>query len=601
MFSLSADDDALLEKLVGDISKEAMAKNWKELMSLMPAPSGDPQVENVMGFIQEELNQYGVENELFRFDGYVSLAKYARLRIIEPIMKEVTCIPHQQVGTTDSSGIEGDCIYIPPEEIGFAPCQDKVVVSEQAMPEGSMLRYKRLLRLQEMGVKGLIVISEDDFMPNIIHYKGDFSVSGNPTPDNFDEIHQIPAIVSVSHKAGVELRALARSGNMRVRLISMVDTGWKNMPILVGETRGAREPDRFLLLYGHVDTHPFSPGVTDNASGVVAMIEMARLLNKYRDGLGRSVRFAFWTGHEIGRYSGSTWYNDAFWHDMRYRCVCTQEMDSPGPEGATLYPYVPLGETYDLILESQRYVIDQVGEDRWMGRASDRSFFGTGVPHGYIYPARPKESFDPAVNYSGGGWWWHTPWSTLDRGDIDILVRDVKSNLYFTFKMVNCRVLPFSYAKYAKSMIGMLTDLQDQADKIRGYFNLVPVIERAREFRQLAEQLDEVMGRVDMVDVPDWTIESLNQCLMEVSRQITPIARWNAEKTGQISMEDVGYTPFPRLYGILDMADIEIPEADEFKLWYTKLLRERNFVEDGFYLANEAIRKTVAEIQVELG
>lgn len=600
MFSLSVEDDALLDKLVGEVSKDGMAKNWEDLMSLMPAPSGGPEVEDVMQFIQEELNQHGVENQLLRFDGYVSLARYARLKIIEPFLKDITCIPHQQVGSTDPGGIEGDCIYISPEEIGFAACQDKIVLTEQAMPDGSMLRYKRMLRLQEMGVKGLIVISEDDFMPNIIHYKGDFSVSGNPTPENFSEIQQIPAIVCVSNNAGMELRSLAKSGGMRVRLTSVVDTGWKNLPILVGETKGMREPDRFLLLYGHVDTHPFSPGVTDNASGIVAMLEMARILNKYQDRLGRSVRYAFWTGHEIGRYSGSTWYNDAFWHDMRYRCVCTQEMDSPGPEGATLYPYVPIGETYDLIKESQRFVIDGVGADRWMGRASDRSFFGTGVPHGYIYPARPQESFDPAVNYSGGGWWWHTPWSTIDRGDPDILVRDVKSNLYFSFRVINCKVLPFSYVSYAHSMVEMLSDLQQRADKIRGYFDLVPVIERAKEFSQLAEQLERAMERVDEIDASDGVIKTINNCLMEISRNITPISRWNAEKTGQISMEDIGYSPFPRLRGILRMTDIELPESEEFKLWYTKLLRERNYVEDGFHLANEAIRDAMGEIREEL-
>ena len=58
------------------------------------------------------------------------------------------------------------------------------------MPDDWMgLRYKRLLQLQAMGVKGLIVIAQDEFMPTVIHQRADFSVSGHPTPDNVDQIH----------------------------------------------------------------------------------------------------------------------------------------------------------------------------------------------------------------------------------------------------------------------------------------------------------------------------------------------------------------------------------------------------------------------------
>jgi len=87
------------------------------------------------------------------------------------------------------------------------------------------------------------------------------------------------------------------------------------LPLLVTEIKGGKEPNRFVLVNGHVDTPPYCMGATDNISGDTAILEVARILNKHKDKLRRSVRIAYWTGHEIGKYAGSTYYNDAFWHD----------------------------------------------------------------------------------------------------------------------------------------------------------------------------------------------------------------------------------------------------------------------------------------------
>jgi len=54
------------------------------------------------------------------------------------------------------------------------------------------LQGKLLLTLQGMGVAGLIVIEQDDYMPSVCHQRADFSVSGNPTPDNFHLIPRYP-------------------------------------------------------------------------------------------------------------------------------------------------------------------------------------------------------------------------------------------------------------------------------------------------------------------------------------------------------------------------------------------------------------------------
>ncbi|RLI08341.1 hypothetical protein DRO42_06515 [Candidatus Bathyarchaeota archaeon] len=603
MIWLTEEDRRLLAEMEGEISKEELRENWERFMEFTPIPSGSTQEEAAIQFLKQKLEEYGLEPRVLRYDAYISEPKRAKLEILAPERMEIRCTPYRQVGTTGPEGVEGEVVYISPDDIGRAECRGKIVLADQATSGDWMgLRDGLLLKLQEMGVKGLIVIEQDSFMPTVVHQRADFSVSGNPTPDNVHLIQRIPAIVHVSNKDGQLLKTLAKQGGMRARVTSIVETGWKRLPLLVAEIRGARDPERFLLVNGHVDTPPFSPGVTDNASGDVAMLELARILNKHKDRLGRSVRFAFWTGHEIGRYAGSTWYNDAFWHELRYRCIGFLNVDSPGAVGATTYRAAPIGEVQELAVESVRAATGiEVKSLRWPTRAGDSSFWGTGLPHASVTSARPEELYDPFVNYSGGGWWWHTPWATMDRGDVDILATDVRVDLNFIFRMTNCPVLPMNFTPYADAILKILEDLQAKADKIRAYFNLDPVLERAREFRELAEKLEDAARRAMEKGAPEEVVEELNRCIMWVSRHINPIAHSDAEKTGQVSMETFGATPFPRIHEILKLAEMPLPHAPEFKFLQTKLLRQRNYVEDGFHLANELIRETLAKVEKALG
>lgn len=603
MIRLNEEDDRLLTEMEGEISKDALLENWKRFMEFTPIPSGSPQEEAAIQFLKGKLEEYGLEPKVLRFDAYISDPKWARIEVLAPQRIEVRCTPYRQVGTTGPEGIEGEVVYIDPESIGKAECRDKIVLADQATSGDWMgLRDGLLLRLQEMGVKGLIVVEQDSFMPTVIHQRADFSVSGNPTSDNIHLIQRIPAIVHVSNKDGQMLKALAKQGGMRARVTSIVETGWKKLPLLVAEIRGAKDPERFLLVNGHIDTPPFSPGVTDNASGDVAILELARILSRHRGRLGRSVRFAFWTGHEIGRYTGSTWYNDAFWHELRYRCIGFLNIDSPGAEGATTYRSAPIGEVQELAIESIRAATGiEVESFRWPTRAGDSSFWGVGIPHASVTSSRPKETYDPFVNYSGGGWWWHTPWATMDRGDVDILATDVKVDLNYIFRMTNCPVLPMNFAPYAEAALGILKDLQAKADKVRAHFNINPVIEKAKEFKELAEELEETVKKAVDGGASESVVEEVNRCMMRVSRQINPIAHSNAGITEQMSMETFGATPFPRVHEMLKLAEMPLPYADEFKFLKTKLLRQRNLVEDGFHLANEQIRETLSKVKGSIG
>ena len=65
------------------------------------------------------------------------------------------------------------------------------------------------------------------------------------------------------------------------------------------------DPDNVILLGAHLDSVQVGPGINDNGSGVVALLEMARSFSKYT--FKNKVRFAWWGAEESGMI-GSAYY-----------------------------------------------------------------------------------------------------------------------------------------------------------------------------------------------------------------------------------------------------------------------------------------------------
>lgn len=76
------------------------------------------------------------------------------------------------------------------------------------------------------------------------------------------------------------------------------------------ELKGTIRPDQIVIVGAHYDSVPGSPGANDNASGVAAMLEVARLLRDAKP--GQTVRFVAFTNEEppwfLGEIMGSLVY-----------------------------------------------------------------------------------------------------------------------------------------------------------------------------------------------------------------------------------------------------------------------------------------------------
>jgi RNA polymerase sigma factor (sigma-70 family) len=69
---------------------------------------------------------------------------------------------------------------------------------------------------------------------------------------------------------------------------------------LLADIPGTDKKDELVLVGAHLDSWHCGTGATDNAGNVAVLLESARILSSLKLPLRRTIRFAFWDGHEYG-------------------------------------------------------------------------------------------------------------------------------------------------------------------------------------------------------------------------------------------------------------------------------------------------------------
>src|SRR5215217_5678332 len=261
------------------------------------------------------------------------------------------------------------------------------------------------------------------------------SVWGTPTPESARLLPRIP-VLGITRADGGRLTQLLADGALRVRVVSNVEKQWARLPLVVATIPGAASDD-FLLVGAHIDS--WYEGVTDNATGNAAQLETMRALAAHAPALRCGVRFGWWPGHSTGRYSGSTWYADTHFRELREHGIGYLNIDSPGVREATIWDCrYTTGEVERLTIDAVRELAGQEPTVRRPARAADQSFLGIGLPSLGAYRMLPLDHPDrKIVGGSGGASWWHTPLDTLDKADVAILADDTR--LYLTLVARMCQ------------------------------------------------------------------------------------------------------------------------------------------------------------------
>jgi hypothetical protein len=542
-----------------------------------------PEAESA-AYVRDQLAAAGLESEIVWHDALISLPGPARLVVAG---REIECITHSFSASTPPAGLDGELVYVgrgTAAEYARADVRGKIALIEGlAGPEP-------VKTAAEHGAVGHVHINDAH-----LHEMTVSPVWGSPAAGQEALLPRTPAL-SVRAEDGAWLKDQLALGAVHITMQAVVDTGWRRIPLVVGSLAGREEPERYVLLSGHLDS--WHHGAMDNGSANATMLEAARVLAGRAAELRRGLRVAFWSGHSHGRYAGSAWYADEHWLDLEQHCVAHVNVDSTGAVGAVVLGEANvMAEARDLAAAAVAAVWpgEQFTGTRF-GRAGDQSFWGAGVPSLYMslsqQPAQggaTAESFasiiGPGRGRAGGlGWWWHTAHDTVDRISPDYLLRDTRIYVLTLYRLLASPVLPLDYRPVADEFRQAVRDAARRAPVSRQ--RLSPLHSELDELQVALERVALAIARLAWYSetAPSRrrvsrsargdALRSANLLLMRLGRALIP-ANYVA---GSVYEQDLALPtrPLPALQNAVDALAATAPDTDERRSAQVTLARSIN-------------------------
>ena len=352
-------------------------------------------------YLRAKMKEYGLKDAHLEPVEYVGWVRgEVKLEIVAPIQKEIPCIslPHSPAANLEGAIVDtGDGA---PED--FEDRADEirgkiVMTTSVASPRGS----KRWIHRGEKYGRSLLAGATGFIFVN--HYPGYGPATGGI---GHDGEALVPGI-SIAMEDGAFIRRLAeQSGEVRIRLTSTDRcepmTSWN----VLGDLPGTGQADQVVMLGSHYDGHDISQGAEDPASGVVSVLEAARLLARYAPDLPCTMRFVLWGIEEIGLL-GSRAYVEGHADELD-RIRFYLNMDSAGTKSNNRDIVLNEWPALQPILEGwSREMAVEFGVGQKTSAHSDHfPFFLKGVPTGGM------QSAEPSLEGRGYG---HTQYDTVDK------------------------------------------------------------------------------------------------------------------------------------------------------------------------------------------
>lgn len=532
-------------------------------VSRMVRLSGTPEEAEAFDHIESQFRGWGYTVNRYASDALIGYPQSASLEVVSPTPVSVHANGYSLSPSTGPGGVTGELVYV--GKGAASDYEGKEVRGKIAISEGLAMPAKELAATAA-GALGQIHINDEH-----IHEMCISPVWGTPVPETGGLLPKTPA-VAVARPDGERLLAALQAGPVTVKLVTEPFRQWTKIPTLTAELPGSRF-DEFVMFSGHVDSWHY--GVMDNGTANATQLEVGRLLGERKGELLRGVRFAFWSGHSHGRYASSTWYADAFWHDLHERCVCHVNIDSVGAKGATILEEAPaMAETYALGMQILRDTVGLDLEYRRISRSSDQSFWGHGIP--LLFASLSEQSIDESATgaalaqllggggKSGGlGWWWHTTEDLIDKIDPDFLVRDA--------------------GIYAETLGRLTMEERLRIDPAAGAVEIANAVAKyaaiagsALDLGRTVDLANELAQAIRAAKLDARPAAEANALALAVCRHLIPV---NYTRSGPFEQDlALGVQPVPGLSDVSKLAALT-PGSDAHFFQRTKLVREQNRVE----------------------
>lgn len=377
--SIIPDEKELEKRIIGELSLEDAYKHVTQLLKTAPRLAGTPAEKKTAEYFKKTLLRYGVSVKIHEFEEFVSYPSNAELKVISPVEKEIVAMVYAHSASTAQNGLKGELVYV---GHGAEGDYEKVDVKGKIafVRFSSAPLYNEKIRIAEKhGAAALILMNWTKPENRLYHIGAAKHVWGNPTLEMLQDLTpesfaHIPCL-SITRIDGEYLRELLESQSVCVWMRTKVISEWRKVYEPVATINGSKEPEYFVLMGGHYDA--YGSGTTDNATGNALLLELAKILYRNRSHLKRSVRFAWWTGHETAKQAGSTWYLDNNWDDINRHCIAYYNCDSPGMKGTSSYTSYNFAEIRDFQEKNVKDILGEKTESARLSKWADQSFWGS--------------------------------------------------------------------------------------------------------------------------------------------------------------------------------------------------------------------------------
>lgn len=458
----------LIEK---ELSKERMMEDAVAISNWIRY-SGSEDGEKASEYILSQLKKAGLDCHSEVYDIYRSLPISGSVTVVGTDIK-MEGIAAVYSGCAD--GLEGDLMFdtwgtkasLTKKENRerHAQFKDKIVLTND-------LTYSFYYEAARAGAKGIIGI----WPKSIDHHDTMGGVWG--TPGNRDrDLYPFLPYIQVNLQNSQKLLELLEAGPVKVSLDIVMDNSVLPTSMPVAKIKG--KTDKYILVSGHYDS--WFEGMTDNGAANVMMLEMARVMKKYEGELERGVVFAWWSGHSDGRYSGSCWYFDNHYEDLRKNCMGHINLDICGCTGSNAVKLVMSGMEGNAFNDEFLAKYNTVKPRPYtnLDRNSDQTFWGVLTPIS-IAPsfyvddnaapvvAKPlittEATMPSAFGADGPYFWWHTKYDTIDKIDVDVMYRDLLVCTELTCRYMNDTPFPVD-------MPGFMDEMKEYFDAFKKNLN----------------------------------------------------------------------------------------------------------------------------------
>ncbi len=373
-------DNKIIKKIRADNMYNHIAK-----LAAKPRVAGSEAEWKAVQYIEDRFSSYGYETEIqpFTFENY-----YAPNVFVTANEQTLTS---NSFTYTPNGVVTADLVYA-----GFGQASDvegtdmsgKVALVQR----GEISFAEKVLNAAKAGASAVIIFNNES---------GVINGTLGEANDNY-----VPA-VALSQTDGEKLRSALTEGQTVSVTVSVTDgriveETSHNVIAIKKPTQKNKATDKIVVVGAHHDSVPGAPGANDDASGVAASLELARVIaNMPTD---TEIRFVTFGAEELGLI-GSYEYVDSLSQNERDRIVGMWQMDMVGSRDA--------GELVMFTVDGEKNIVTDLSASAGVrtgtpltygqeGRSDHVPFYEAGIPAA-LFIHNPVEP------------WYHTPDDSLDK------------------------------------------------------------------------------------------------------------------------------------------------------------------------------------------